>query len=289
MRTRDTAAATLCAAVAVLMATAAAIGVFARGDGAALATTSIRGEPYAYVTSGVYAYNAARVVAEGVGWDWFTLLFAAPALLVVTPAVARGSLRGRLLALGLLAYGFYQYFMYAVTWAFGPLFPLFIVIYAASLIAAARILTTLPVHELPARLGPRFPRRGMAAVATIIAVALVGMWSARIVAGLRGDWDGAVLLGSTTMVIPAMDLGLVVPLCLWTAHAIRRGRPIGYLLAAILVVKGFAMGAAIVAMLLSAWADGGGLELPALAFFSAVTLAMGWLGGRMYAARPAAA
>lgn len=55
-----------------------------------------------------------------------TLALAVPALLAAVPAVARGSLRGRLLALGLLVYFFYQYLEYAVFWAFGPLFPLFV-------------------------------------------------------------------------------------------------------------------------------------------------------------------
>ena len=36
-------------------------------------------------------------------------------------------------AAGLFGYFVYQYLEYSVTWAFGPLFPLFIAIYAASL------------------------------------------------------------------------------------------------------------------------------------------------------------
>lgn len=52
--------------------------------------------------TGVYAYNAQRVVAEGVGWDIVTLVLAEPALLVVVPLVAQGSFRGRLFAAGLL-------------------------------------------------------------------------------------------------------------------------------------------------------------------------------------------
>ena len=42
--------------------------------------------------------------------------------------VLRGSFRGRLLALGLLGYLLYQYLEYSLTWAFGPLFLLHIVI-----------------------------------------------------------------------------------------------------------------------------------------------------------------
>lgn len=43
--------AVLCAGVAAMMALASALGVFARGDGAVEAATSIRGELFHYVTS----------------------------------------------------------------------------------------------------------------------------------------------------------------------------------------------------------------------------------------------
>lgn len=269
-----------CGAVAVAMAAAAAAGVFARGDGAELATTSIRGEPYSYATTGVYAFNASRVVAEGVGWDWFTLVVAAPALLVATPWVARGSLRGRLFALGLLAYAFYQYLMYAVTWAFGPLFPLFVALYAGSLATAVWVISTIPIAGLPAAFGARFPRRSMSVVSIGTGIMLVVMWTGRIVAGLRGEDE--VLYGMTTLTVQALDLGLIVPLCMWTGAALLRGRPIGHLLAPVLAVKGVAMAAAIVAMLLSAWVVEGRPEVVPLVLFSTLALAMTVVGARMY-------
>ena len=78
--------------------------MFARGDGSTESATSIRGESYEYVTNGVYAYNAERVVAEGVGWDIFTLFVVVPGLFFAAWLVAKGLLKGRLFALGLLAY-----------------------------------------------------------------------------------------------------------------------------------------------------------------------------------------
>ena len=78
--------------------------------------------PYEMATSGVYAFNAQRVVAEGIGWDIFTLVVAVP---VVVRAFWWPA--DRLVVAcsrpGLLGY-FYQYLAYAVTWAFGPLFHL---------------------------------------------------------------------------------------------------------------------------------------------------------------------
>lgn len=84
----------LCLIIAIVAGLTAAMGAFARGDGSTKAAVSVRGEQYRYATNGVYRFNAERVVAEGVGWDYVTLFFAVPALLVSLVFVARGSLRG---------------------------------------------------------------------------------------------------------------------------------------------------------------------------------------------------
>ncbi|WP_434424703.1 hypothetical protein [Nannocystis pusilla] len=268
--------------VAAMMGLASAVGIFARGDGAARRVTSIRGEVFHYATSGVYAFNAERVVAEGIGWDWFTLAVATPAMLAALPLLVRGSLRGRMFALGLLGYAFYQYLMYAMTWAFGPLFPLFIGLYATSLAGIVWIVSTIDLGAVARTLGPGFPRRRMVALCSVMALMLVGMWTQRVAVGLRSETPQ--LFGMTTMVVQALDLGLIVPLCLWTAVTTWRRRPVGYLLSALLVVKGFAMAAAIVAMLLSAWAIEGEPELPALIVFILLAAMLSWLGLRVYTA-----
>jgi hypothetical protein len=271
----------LCVIIALLAGVAAGAGVFARGEGAFEPVTSVRGEPYEMATTGVYAYNALRVVAEGIGWDIFTLVFAVPALLAVLPALAKGSLRGRLFALGILGYLFYQYLMYAMTWAFGPLFLLFIAIYALSLTAIVWIVSTIPLAGLAERFSEGFPRRGMALLCFSLALLLVFMWLARIVSALGGEIEG-VLLGQTTLVVQALDLGLIVPLALFTGVAAWRGSPVGYLLSAAVVVKAFAMAVAICAMLLSAWASEGTLEVVPIAIFGAAAALSLWLGSRIY-------
>lgn len=271
----------LCLMIALLTAVAAGAGLFLRGDGSFEQVTSVRGEPYEMATTGVYAYNAERVVAEGVGWDIFTLFFAVPALLLALPALARGSLRGRLFVLGILGYLFYQYLMYAVTWAFGPLFLLFITIYALSLVAIVWVVSTIAVAELPERFSEQFPRRGMAILSFLVAILLLGMWLGRIASAYGGDIQG-LLDGQTTLVVQALDLGLIVPLALFTGVTAWRGSAVGYLLASTVVVKAFAMAAAISAMLLSAWAYEGTLEVAPLVIFAALAAAAVWLAIRMY-------
>jgi hypothetical protein len=271
----------LCLIVAILAASAAAVGVFFRGDGPVETIVSPRGESYKMITSGIYRYNSERMVAEGIGWDIFTLFAAVPALIVSLIGLARGSLRARLFALGILGYLFYQYLMYAVAWAFGALFLLFVVIYALSLVAAVRILTTIRVADLGSHVGERFPSLGVGIFSLAMAGLLMIMWLGRIVPALSGDIQG-ILLGQTTLVVQALDLGLVVPLAVFTGITALRRSPIGYLLSSVMVIKGAAMAAAICTMLVVAWVVEGALEFVPFIIFAAATAVAVWLAIRIY-------
>ncbi len=281
--------AALCVAVGLGAAGAAAAGVFLRGDGAAATATSVRGEVIPVVTGGVYAHNAVRVVAEGVGWDIVTLVLVAPVLVGVAPGVARASLRSRLVAVGICAYLFYQYLMYAVFWALGPLFPVFITLYAASAVAAVWLVSTIDVAALPRRVADSFPRRSMAVFCCAMALLLLGMWGGRIAAGVAGDLEAARLEGATTLAVQALDLGMIVPAALATAVLVWRRRPWGYLMATVLAVKGVAMSAAICAMVVVAGAVEGHLEGAPLAIFGVAFVATGLLSRRMLASVDGAA
>ena len=65
---------------------ASGLGVFARGDGSFQIVTSVRGVTYEMATNGVYAFNSRQLVAEGIGWDVFTLFVAVPATLATMSA-----------------------------------------------------------------------------------------------------------------------------------------------------------------------------------------------------------
>ena len=271
----------LCLVVAILAGAAATVGVFFRGGGSVETAVSPRGERYQMITSGVYRYNAQRIVAEGVGWDVFTLFAAVPALLLCLIRLAAGGLRARLFAVGVLAYLFYQYLMYSTAWAFGPLFLLFVAIFALSLVAIVRIAATINMEELDSRTGPRFPALGMGIFSLAMAALLIIMWMARIVAAMNGKIDG-VLLGQTTLVVQALDLGLVVPLAVFTGVTALRRRRIGYLLSSVVAIKGAAMAAAICAMLIAAWIVEGALEIVPFVIFAAAAAAALWLAFRVY-------
>ncbi len=260
---------------------ASAIGVFVRGSGTYETVTSVRHETYEMATSGVYAYNAQRVVAEGVGWDVFTLFAAVPAMALAAILVARGSFRGRLVVGGLFGYFLYQYLEYSVTWAFGPLFLLFVAIYAASLVGLGLVATDLGGLGIAGRFGAGFPRRAWPSLLVGMGTLLTVLWLGRVVGALTRGIDG-VLLGETTMTVQALDLGLVVPVSIVIAVMTWRGKEAGMAASAAYAVTFVAMSAAITSMLVSAWFVEGVAEVVPISIFALATAAGAWLAVRIF-------
>lgn len=272
------AVAALTALTGVLVGVAAALGVLARGDGTFTQVISSRGEVYAVAANGVYAGSGRQLVGEGIGWDLFTLVVAVPMLFVGAALVARGSYRGAILAGGVLGYVTYMYLEYSVTWAFGPLFPLFVSITALSLITLAGVGSVVAAAGVRGRFAVGFPYRAWAALSIGMATVLTVLWSRRIADALAAPVPE--LHGETTMTVQALDLGLVVPVSIVLAIAALRR-------AALPAVTAFAVtfvtiSAAIVSMVVSAWVMTGIPAIEPIVVFGLATAAGAALAIRMF-------
>lgn len=283
-------AAGLALVVAILAGIAAACGVFLRGDLATIPFTTVRMELVDMVSTGLYRFNGLAVASEGVGWDAVTLFLVVPALLLTLPGVWRGGLRARLLAAGLLVYFVYQGLEYAMFLAFGPLFPVYVATFAVAGSALAILGSTLDLGALAAAVDPeRFPRRAVAGLGGFMALLLAGMWLPMVLSNLTAT-TVEPLDGATTLVVQALDLGLLVPLGIFTAVLAWRRAAAGYLLASVVVVKAVAMALAIVSMLAVEAAETGELMLPPMVIFALTALAAAAIGWRVYrSVDPAAA
>jgi hypothetical protein len=269
--------------VALLAAVASLAGILLRGDLVTVSWTTLRGEAIEVVDDGIYAWNALPVVAEGVGWDLVTLVLAVPGALLAALGVARGSYRAVMVALGFLVYFLYQYAQYAMFWAIGPLYPLHVLLAALSLSTIALLVARLDLASVPLRFDSTFPRRAVAGLGVLMVVVLAGLWLPTVWRVVVGGEVQGLLNGGNTLVVPAFDLGFLVPLGAFTAATAWRRHPAGYLLATIVVVKSVLMGAAIVAMLIVEWAATGVLAAAPAAIFGMIALGSAAIGYRVCA------
>ena len=228
--------------IALLVLVAAATGVFYHTPGAPIHFVTVRGEHATYQGSGLYYYDPASVVREGMVWDVIDLCLALPLFIVAVLLSWRGSLRGRLLLGGLLFYFFYKYMQYATMLAFNPLFLVYVAIFAISAVAFFLNLPGIEVARLPEHLSARFPRRLFIGFMLAMSAALLLLWvGGRIIPYTSAGRFPDDIAGETTLVTQAFDLGTVVPLLLSTAILLWRRSAWGYLLAGISLTFGFIM------------------------------------------------
>jgi hypothetical protein len=271
----------LVALTGVLAAAASAAGVFLRGDLATQVFTTVRGDQVDVLRGGVYRFNGEAVAVEGVGWDAVTLFLVVPALLLLLPALRRGSSRARLATMGILVYFLYQYFEYATFLAYGPLFLLYVATFALNLTGVAVLAAGLDLGVIANGVTSGFPRRPMIAFGIFMAVLLGGLWLP-LIASTFGAEQVPQLEGATTFVVQAFDLGLLVPLGLFTAVTVWRRLPVGYVLSAIVVIKGMAMGASIAAMMAVETVVTGESQVPPLILFAGIALVCAALAARVF-------
>jgi hypothetical protein len=258
--------------VSVLALLATTVGIFTANGVAHSAFTTLRGENVDIQGGGLYAYESVSGAAQAIGQDYVTLIVGIPLLLIATYLAARGSLRGKMLQAGALWYFGYTYLLMAFGGAYNQFFLVYVALYSTSIFAFVMSLLTIDVASLPMRFSPRFARRTIAWLLIGFGALLTLLWLGRIVPALV---SGAVPFGLdsySTLFVQAGDLGLVVPLALLTGILLLRQRPVGYLLAGVVLVKGATLGLALIAMMLSMAAAGVAFAPVEAAFFGTIAL-----------------
>jgi hypothetical protein len=226
---------------------AAAAGLFYGADGDSYLYTNHRGETVRLNGQGLYSFDTVSTAAEMQGNDLITLMVGLPLLAISSWYAFHGSLRGRLLLIGTLGFFLYTYMSMSMLTAYNNLFLVYVALFGLSLYAFILGFLTIDINELPGHFSASLPRRGIAAVLFLVGGFLSVAWLSRIIGPLIQGID-PVLENTTTLVIQAMDLVLIVPLAFLAGILLLKRSPWGYLLASVAVLKGLTMALGVSAM-----------------------------------------
>jgi hypothetical protein len=198
---------------------------------------------------GLYRDNTL-VTAAFRGNDLITLVVAVPGLLIALLTARRGSARAWLIGMGLMAYMLYNYVFYLYGAAFNRFFLLYVALVALSLAALIASVSTLDVHRISQAFHPRTPVRGISGYMLVFGLLLGGMWIAMSLSFVvTGQVPTPITqTGHPTGVVFATDLSLLVPGLLAGGLLLWRRQPWGFVLSAIMLIKGCTYGPALVAM-----------------------------------------
>lgn len=185
---------------------------------------------------GLYRDNA-WVVSIYRGTDWVTLLAAAPLLIWSLIAAKRGSLRARLIMIGMTDYVFYNNIYYLFT-SFNRFFLVYVAIFILSLAALIAGLVGIdPARtvSLEARTRRTPVCVGMILCAAILAVMWIGQSLVFVANGVVPQL--IIDTGGTTHMVAALDLTLIVPPLVLGAVWLRRNRPWGMVISIVTLVQ----------------------------------------------------
>ncbi len=238
----------LLALIAILSLFAAAMGLFYQTPGQPYAMTTFRGEKVTINGHGLYSYDTVSSASQMQANDLVTLVLGLPLLLVATWLTFRGSLKGHLLLAGTIGFFLYTYMSMAMNTAFNMLFPVYVALFSLSLFAFILTMLTFDLADLPRHFSPRLPRGWIAGLMLAAGSFLLLAWlGGRVLPPILNN-TVPPLENTTTLVIQAMDLGLIVPLAFLSGILLLRRSAWGYLLASVAVMKLLTMGVAVSAM-----------------------------------------
>ena len=229
---------------------AAGAGVFWQGTGGSYPFDTLRGETVMIRGYGLYQYDTVNSSSQELGQDIVTLLIGIPLLFTGIVLHRKGTLRGQLLLTGALGYFLYTYAAMSFLTAFNPLFLVYVALFSLSLFGLILSISNLDVDEIKRHISSGFPRRAIASYFIVVAVFLSLAWLGLVIPPTLTGTPPAGLESAITMVIQALDLGVIVPTSLMTANLLLKNHAWGYAFSSVMLLKILTMGAALIAMII---------------------------------------
>ena len=237
-----------------------------------LAVTAVAG--LLFGARGLYRPDPATLPTF-LGQDAITLVAVLPLVLWSVWAARRGSLRGLLLWAAALFYVAYSYAYYTLDPEFNVLYLAYIAIVAMSLYGCLYLLLAIDANAVAQRFGPGTPVRAAAGFLMVLPVGLGLAWVGMILA----DLTSGQMPKRVDQVVWPMDLIVAFPAMFWSGVWLWRRQPLGYVVAAVLLIKGGLLGVTLVIDTWIATTFWGGAVDPAVPVY-----ALGGLGGLALAA-----
>jgi hypothetical protein len=254
-----------------ILAFVAALAGIWPGEGQSYSLTNFRSEKVTVNARGLYYWDTVSMAAQQQGNDLVSLTVGLPLLAVSARLAFRGSLRGRLLLSGILGFFLYTYMSMSMLTAYNALFLVYVALFSLSLFAFILSLLSFDLEALPRHFSERLPRGWIAVLLFFVGGFLLLAWLGRILIPMLQN-ETPILENTTTLVIQAMDLGLIVPLAILSGILLLRRSPWGYLLASVAVMKFITMGLAVSTMSVNMALRGVAESLEIMVPFLAITL-----------------
>lgn len=223
--------------VAAVGGVVAATGVLWRPSGRPIAVTTPRGRIAHLAGDGLYRYDTVFTAAGNTAVDTVVLALGIPLVVRAWLDHRARSPRGTLLLAGSLGYLLYVYATYAFGVAYNPLYLAYVTLLCGSLFGFVAAMAAADRAVLAAvAANPDVPHRSLSRFLLVSAAVTAAVWLQQLVPALLRGAAPPLLDVYTTTVTYSLDLAVVAPSAALAGVLVRRREPLGYLLAAPLLV-----------------------------------------------------
>ena len=237
--------------IAILAIITSAVGLFSRGGEGPFPFLTIYGNTVEMYGQGIYRNDSLFAAGLFRGTDAITLFVSVPLLLISFLFHLRGSLRGSIFMIGPLAYCLYVGATYTFSVVFNSLFVVYTALFSASLFATIIVLTTFDTQSLANKVTSDMPQRGMAIFMFVAGPGTLMLWISELIGPLMTGQAPANLGPYTTMFTHGFDSAIITPATVITGIYLLKRKPLGYLLAAPLLILCTIIGVTVIAQTIS--------------------------------------
>ncbi|SFE87291.1 hypothetical protein [Blastococcus tunisiensis] len=223
--------------IAAVSAGVAAVGLAWRPAGRPVPVVTPRGQTAQLAGDGLYRYDTVFTAAGNTAVDAVVAAFGVPLLVAAWVSHRRGSPRGSVLLAGTLGYLLYVYASYAFGVAYNPLYLAYVTLLSTTLFGFVAALAAVDRTALAAVVAdPDVPHRTLCRFLFVSAAVTAVVWLQPVLTALLRNTTPDLLDVYTTPVTYTLDLGVVAPAAALAGLLVHRREPLGYLLAAPLLV-----------------------------------------------------
>ncbi|MBK9601632.1 MAG: hypothetical protein IPO36_07280 [Anaerolineales bacterium] len=237
--------------IAILSIVITGVGLFSQGGDGAFSFRTVYGDTVEIYGQGIYRHDTSFVAALFKGTDVITLFVSLPLLLVGYLSYRRGSLRGSIFMIGMLLYFLYIGVTYTFSVIFNSLFLIYTALFSASLFATIIALTTFDTQYLASKVTSDMPHRGIAIFMFVAGLGTMMLWLSELIGPIMTGQAPANLGPYTTMFTHGFDSAVITPACVVTGIYLLKRKPLGYLLAAPLLILCTIIGVTVIAQTIS--------------------------------------
>ena len=197
---------------------------------------ALNGEIITLYGKGLYYNDSVSMVPQARAQDIVTLFIGIPLLVISLILVNKNSIKGKLLLTGTIGYFLYTYTSYSFLMSYNKFFLIYVALMSLSLFTFVLNITSAELKNLEFQFRPKFPKKYIGIFSITIGVFISFLWLSMIISSIGKI--PVILEHYTTLVIQAMDLGLIAPASILSGIMLIKNKSLGYLLSPIIIIKG---------------------------------------------------